>query len=158
MFSSTYAEEPLMFESNACRFSLVLLWPVSEWLIKLKSHYTTMFFSLGFLHWVSARLVKHTEAPITLNSPSDSSHKITADYVRRSNRCWPIIFHNVTARDADRWCQKWPVGLAPQLVWSSSNYFAWRGDTFKIETPNHDSIRELMTWECKEHGVKSWMC
>jgi hypothetical protein len=24
----------------------------------------------------------------------------------------------------------------------------------KVETPIHDSIRELITWECKEHGVK----
>jgi hypothetical protein len=23
----------------------------------------------------------------------------------------------------------------------------------KVETPIHDSIRELITWECKEHGV-----
>jgi hypothetical protein len=28
-----------------------------------------------------------------------------------------------------------------------------RGD--KVETPIHGSIRELVTWECKEHGVKS---
>ena len=25
----------------------------------------------------------------------------------------------------------------------------------KVEAPIHDSIRELLTWECKEHGVKS---
>jgi hypothetical protein len=25
----------------------------------------------------------------------------------------------------------------------------------KAETPIHDNIRELVTWECKEHGVKS---
>jgi hypothetical protein len=25
----------------------------------------------------------------------------------------------------------------------------------KVETPIHDRIRELITWECKEHGVKS---
>ena len=25
----------------------------------------------------------------------------------------------------------------------------------KVETPIHESIRELITWECKEHGVKS---
>jgi hypothetical protein len=25
----------------------------------------------------------------------------------------------------------------------------------KVETPIHDSIRELLTWECKKHGVKS---
>jgi hypothetical protein len=25
----------------------------------------------------------------------------------------------------------------------------------KVETPIHDGIRELVTWECKEHGVKS---
>jgi hypothetical protein len=24
---------------------------------------------------------------------------------------------------------------------------------FEVETPIHDSIRELVTWECKEHGV-----
>jgi hypothetical protein len=26
----------------------------------------------------------------------------------------------------------------------------------KVETPIHDNIRELVTSECKEHGVKSW--
>jgi hypothetical protein len=25
----------------------------------------------------------------------------------------------------------------------------------KVETPIHDSIRELVTWECKEHEVES---
>jgi hypothetical protein len=25
----------------------------------------------------------------------------------------------------------------------------------KVETPIHDNVRELVTWECKEHGVKS---
>jgi hypothetical protein len=25
----------------------------------------------------------------------------------------------------------------------------------KVETPIHDNIRESVTWECKEHGVKS---
>jgi len=25
----------------------------------------------------------------------------------------------------------------------------------KVETPIHDDIREWVTWECKEHGVKS---
>jgi hypothetical protein len=25
----------------------------------------------------------------------------------------------------------------------------------RVETPIHDNIRELVTWECKEHGVKS---
>ena len=29
---------------------------------------------------------------------------------------------------------------------------------YKVETPIHDSMRELVTWECKEHGVKSRMC
>ena len=29
------------------------------------------------------------------------------------------------------------------------------GRTRKVETLIHDSIRELVTWECKEHGVKS---
>ena len=29
---------------------------------------------------------------------------------------------------------------------------------FKVETPIHGIIRELVTWECKERGVKSWMC
>ena len=24
----------------------------------------------------------------------------------------------------------------------------------KVETPIHDSMRELVTWDCKEHGVK----
>jgi hypothetical protein len=25
----------------------------------------------------------------------------------------------------------------------------------KVEIPIHDNIRESVTWECKEHGVKS---
>jgi hypothetical protein len=25
----------------------------------------------------------------------------------------------------------------------------------KVDTPIHDNIKELVTWECKEHGVKS---
>ena len=28
-------------------------------------------------------------------------------------------------------------------------------DVDKVETPIHGSIRELVKWECKEHGVKS---
>jgi hypothetical protein len=30
---------------------------------------------------------------------------------------------------------------------------AWLRHVYKVETPIHDSIRELVTWECKEHGV-----
>jgi hypothetical protein len=29
----------------------------------------------------------------------------------------------------------------------------WLLFLIKVETPIHDSIRELVTWECKEHGV-----
>lgn len=25
------------------------------------------------------------------------------------NKCWSTVFHTVTARDADGWCNKWPV-------------------------------------------------
>ena len=28
-------------------------------------------------------------------------------------------------------------------------------DSSKVETPIHDNIRELVTWDCKEHGVTS---
>ena len=28
----------------------------------------------------------------------------------------------------------------------------------KVEIPVHDNIRELVTWECKEHGVKNHEC
>ena len=35
---------------------------------------------------------------------------------------------------------------------------AWGLYGSKVETPIHDNIRELVNWECKEHGVKSWMC
>jgi hypothetical protein len=31
----------------------------------------------------------------------------------------------------------------------------WLNYLSKVETPIHDNIRELVTWECKEHGVKS---
>jgi hypothetical protein len=33
--------------------------------------------------------------------------------------------------------------------------YKWLDVHSKVETPIHDSIRELITWECKEHGVKS---
>ena len=26
-------------------------------------------------------------------------------------------------------------------------------ECIKVETPIHDSVSELVTWECKEHGV-----
>jgi hypothetical protein len=29
------------------------------------------------------------------------------------------------------------------------------GIDIKVETPIHDNMRELVTWECNEHGVKS---
>jgi hypothetical protein len=51
------------------------------------------------------------------------------------------------------------------LVW---DHYCWDGRVINIpipllfierererERPIHDSIRELVTWECKEHGVKS---
>ena len=31
----------------------------------------------------------------------------------------------------------------------------WGEPAAKVETPIHDNKRELVTWECKEHGVKS---
>ena len=30
------------------------------------------------------------------------------------SRCWPTTFHTVAAKDADGWCHKWLVRLAPQ--------------------------------------------
>ena len=51
-----------------------------------------------------------------------------------------------------------------------SQHLSWEGETVdsyvepgvcffnKVETPIHDNIRELITWECKEHGLKSCMC
>ena len=40
---------------------------------------------------------------------------------------------------------------------SSLSFISWFG-SFKVETPilfmSHDSIRELVIWECKQHGVK----
>jgi hypothetical protein len=38
---------------------------------------------------------------------------------------------------------------------SSMDSLVIRPSRVKVETPIHDSIRELVTWECKEHGVKS---
>jgi hypothetical protein len=38
---------------------------------------------------------------------------------------------------------------------SSIDSLVIRPSRVKVETPIHDSIRELVTWECKEHGVKS---
>ena len=31
----------------------------------------------------------------------------------------------------------------------------WGEPTTKVETPIHDNMRGLVTWECKEHAVKS---
>jgi hypothetical protein len=41
------------------------------------------------------------------------------------------------------------------LVGEHENQTKWH--LHKVETPIHDNIRELVTWECKEHGVKSWV-
>ena len=50
--------------------------------------------------------------------------------------------------------------IAPKLAamktmcYGKGGRVKWR--SHKVETPIHDNIRELVTWECKEeHGVKS---
>ena len=46
-------------------------------------------------------------------------------------------------------------------IWNqaiSARWWAIPNRGHKVETPIHDNIREFVTWECKEHGVKSWMC
>ena len=56
---------------------------------------------------------------------------------------------------------KWPFNehikrYAVPLCALPTPHAIWNGMYgFKVETPIHDNIRELITWECKEHGVKS---
>jgi hypothetical protein len=45
-----------------------------------------------------------------------------------------------------------PSSFSAFIYWSDSDIDI---DIDKVETPIHDNIRELVTWECKEHGVKS---
>jgi len=54
-------------------------------------------------------------APITPNFPSDLQPWALLGIMFR-NRCWPTIFHTITAGDAKRWCQKWPVWLASHAL------------------------------------------
>jgi hypothetical protein len=42
--------------------------------------------------------------------------------------------------------------------WSPQDTCVYFCFPLKVETLIHDNIRELVTWECKEHGVKSRMC
>ena len=48
------------------------------------------------------------------------------------NRCWPTIFHTSIAGDADGWCQKWLVWLAPhapitsKFVFGSRLWYCWK--------------------------------
>jgi hypothetical protein len=46
----------------------------------------------------------------------------------------------------------WPtaVGGRVSMLMMQSECFL----SCKVQTPIHDSIRELVTWECKEHGVR----
>jgi hypothetical protein len=48
---------------------------------------------------------------------------------------------------------RFALPLAPSLVGLSHGVF-YQG-SLRLETPIRDNIRELVTWECKEHGVKS---
>jgi hypothetical protein len=41
------------------------------------------------------------------------------------------------------------------IINSSQETYMEKKYQYKVETPIHDNIRELITWECKEHGVKS---
>jgi hypothetical protein len=47
----------------------------------------------------------------------------------------------------------WDIQVFSSLIKTKQLFFS-----HKVETPIHDNIRELVTWECKEYGVKSWMC
>jgi hypothetical protein len=51
---------------------------------------------------------------------------------------------------SERAGRKLPKKIA--LLWTTGTLAPL---TTKVETPIYDSIRELVTWECKEHGVKS---
>ena len=43
--------------------------------------------------------------------------------------------------------------LSPSMIRGTLSVAMRR--SIKVETPIHDNIRELVTWECKEDGVKS---
>jgi hypothetical protein len=45
-------------------------------------------------------------------------------------------------------------GCAEMLLSPASKQSACLPAYLKVETPIHDNVRESVTWECKEHGVK----
>jgi hypothetical protein len=56
------------------------------------------------------------------------------------------------------------TGTGKEWTWADGGEGVWMGSGTgsdggnkgrKVETPIHDSIRELVTWECKKYGVKS---
>jgi hypothetical protein len=47
-----------------------------------------------------------------------------------------------------------PIGPLECLVHYLVNHVT-KETSYKVETPINDNIKELVTWECKEHGVKS---
>ena len=51
-----------------------------------------------------------------------------------------------------------PVTSHPKCVEPPISCCIDRPSSSKVETSIHDSTRELVTWECKEHGVKLRMC
>jgi hypothetical protein len=52
----------------------------------------------------------------------------------------------------DEYVSKWLIWMGCFILWP---FNVTDNVKLKVETPIHDSIRELVTWVCKEHGVKS---
>jgi hypothetical protein len=85
-------------------------------------------------------IVKSTTTPSVNGLPSCPDHTkvclvLVMDLmgIMLRNRCWPIIFHTITAEDVDRWCQIW-------LVWSTPH--SYPTDESKCGS-SYDFIRHL---------------
>jgi hypothetical protein len=98
---------------------------------------------------------------------------VIKNYAQVGNRRIQIFWHRkmIFPSHLVSWSSNLLVKSLPQISFSQRHlghkFFGgvdherpcWKSvDACKVETPIHDSIRELVTWECKELGVKSWMC
>jgi hypothetical protein len=73
----------------------------------------------------------------------DTRAECDGGWTRVDERRTNVVFRRVSFAAA--------LSLGTELgVRGQGSYFRWG----KVETPIHGSIRELVTWECKEDGVK----
>jgi hypothetical protein len=76
------------------------------------------------------------------------------------NGCWPITFHTITTRDANGWCLKWLVWLAPQCQVACEHglllAITWRLGATHITSIYHDIIKISCKMKWHEYNTKFW--